>query len=93
MQRLLTDGKLHSRDKFTHAATTCISSVVDISGSVSFSVNKKYQNFGKPRSEVAIVTELLLAGVLRRQPKSGLNDTSPCRAKSKKKRKYRVLKM
>ena len=55
MQRLKTDGKLHSRDKFTHAAATCLSSVVVISRGVSLSTNQKlYQNFGKPRSGVTI---------------------------------------
>ena len=50
-----TDGKLHSRDKFTNAAVTCVPSVVVISRGVSLSTNQKlYQNFGKPRSDIAI---------------------------------------
>ena len=49
------DGKLHSRDKFTHAAATCLLSVVVDSRGVSLSANQKlYQDFGKPRSYVAI---------------------------------------
>ena len=45
------------------------------------------------QSIMHIVTRLLLAGVLRRQPKSGLHETSPCRAKSTEHRKYRVFKV